>query len=402
MRSFNTKKGVSVIALSLILFNLIAQIAPVKVQAAIDAPSVYLDAVAPVSEGTSISFHGYFHDIMLDPTGYYWTAQIDFGNGDGYDFGEVSPSQSLDYTYNYGYVSGTTDYSVRLNVVRHNPKIGIAPVGTASTVATILNVVPNVTITPRDQVVTEGTIVTLSAYVEGGNAPLSYAWSGACSGYGVYSDAPSTVGTHTCSVTVTDVDGDSDTDSTTVKVNAKLTNPTQPPVTEPPADNDNDDDDVVVEPVVMGSQTCSAKSIVSGYVYFDNNGNGTRESQENGAENVELKVYFNQNGQLELVIKITTDDSGYWKTNLCGGNYTVRLSEDTLPENTQITGAGELDFAMEAGINTEDINFGITTVTTDATSNFNWLWVIIPLIVALLGITVYAAAKSRKEMSIKK
>ncbi len=398
---------VKLLTLSALLFNLFMPLFATKVEA-IDAPSVYLQSDQVISELGTASFSGYFHDIMITPPpGLNWTASMSFGDGTYHNFGKVTESQRLETTHTYGAVSTSRTYEVRLSVVRHQSGNSIEPVGTATVTVTVLNNMPKVNITPDNPSVNEGTSVALTANVTGGNTPMTYSWSGACSGNGQTSNAPSSVGTHTCSVLVTDSDGDTGTDSTVVTVNAvPVTPPVEPPVNPPVIQPDP----IVVTPVetpkkeetkpaVLGTQTCNTKSTASGFVYVDTNKNDAKDNSEKGVGNVELKIYNTVNSQLELVAKVTTDSYGYWKASLCPGNYTVRITESTLASNNKLSGDAQKDFTMQANSNNSDINFAIVPQVKPSTlSTINWLWIIIPgLIILAFILAVVGAMKMTRE-----
>jgi parallel beta-helix repeat protein len=81
--------------------------------------------------------------------------------------------------------------------------------GHAGITVVILNNPPEVSIAADPgTLVTEGTLVTLTALVTEGNAPFDYNWGGDCLGKGDTTQVPTSSGVYECNVTVTDNDGD--------------------------------------------------------------------------------------------------------------------------------------------------------------------------------------------------
>ncbi len=211
-----------------------------------EPPVVVLDGDTTIDEGDTATFTGSFtdpssnfntafggllDDHMMDDSP--WTASVDYGDGAGWEIlgTHMVPEtvESMSHTYDN---AGT--YTVSLRVCEFDDtvmstwplRVATAVTGdgectTVSRQLTVNDVVPTVSITADPRLtVDEGTAVTLTAVGSGGNAPLTYAWSGDCSGNTTSVTMPTVAGTYTCDVTVTDADGDTATDSATVTVNA--------------------------------------------------------------------------------------------------------------------------------------------------------------------------------------
>ncbi len=211
-----------------------------------ESPVVVLDGDTTINEGDTATFTGSFtdpssnfntafggllDDHMMDD--FPWTASVDYGDGAGWEIlgTHMVPEtvESMSHTY-----ANAGTYTVSLRVCEFDDTVmstwplrvatAVTGEGECTTVSrqlTVNDVVPTVSITADPGLtVDEGTAVTLTAVGSGGNAPLTYAWSGDCSGNTTSVTMPTVAGTYTCDVTVTDADGDTATDSATVTVNA--------------------------------------------------------------------------------------------------------------------------------------------------------------------------------------
>jgi hypothetical protein len=105
---------------------------------------------------------------------------------------------------------------------------------------------------------------------------------------------------------------------------------------------------------------------ISGTVFNDNNGNGTRDSGETSASGATVYIDSNKDGLLDNGEKSTTSDSsGNWSfTGLAAGSYRVRLKnaagkQHTLPAQT----ANFYDVTVTAGGTATGKLFGVRTFT---------------------------------------
>ncbi len=175
--------------------------------------------------------------------------------------------------------------------------------------------------------------------------------------------------------------------------------PTPDPVDEQDED-DNDNNEEIEE--VLGVQNCDVKSDVSGYVYFDENEDGEMNDDEKGAEDVQVKVYeLDENNQLRLVARKSTDEDGKWDLNLCPGDYKVKINENSLPEGSELVSEEALEITVEEGEDMEDVSFALEGEVSEESdseedSGFNWLWVLIPVAVLAAAGGLFLFAKKRK------
>jgi len=411
------------------------------------APIVDLQADQTINEGQSASFTGSFDDPsymedslfgpMLPPAALtsfsslrgsllaaeegegtpnnpddaQWTATIDYGDGTITDLGSFDlPGEIVVPDHTYPYVPATTQYTATLEVCEAPYEAPFFPIffptsegecGTDSIVVTVTNLVPSVALSASPGVsVTAGTIVTLTANGSGGNSPLSYSWSGACSGSGNTKTVPSVAGTYTCNVTVTDFDGDTATDSITITVIAPAgipggtggtgngTGDGTGDATAPEEEEQTDDEN---EGEVLGALTCEEKTKVSGDIYYDKNGNGQKDEDEKSAEGVEVIITTTIDGETITVTTVKTDENGHWETELCPAQYEAKLNKDTLPEKSQVKGDDVLGITVGEDEEVNNVNF---TLSENANS-FNWWYCIIPLLILAALVVLYLLASRR-------
>lgn len=277
---------------------------------------------------------------------------------------------------------------------------------TKTTTLRLTNNSPVVTIGVSPSAVTTSNI-TLTANLVGGNAPFTYSWN--CSSEessNVQTLVLSTVGTRNCSVTVTDNDGDSSTANGSYTINAvQLTqqdsqnnsnqNATggavlgEDTLAQSSAINESD-------PRVLGAttQTCDAKSNVSGYIYSDSDKDNIKDSSEQGIASVKINIVTiskNEDGEDQVieVATIYTNDEGKWEATLCPGEYIVMPDSNTLPEGGSLT-YSTISILVENDKDLTNQNFAVAgaSVNTNATNaaEINW-WVIILIILAVVGVT---------------
>ncbi|MBN1618038.1 hypothetical protein JW887_01690 [Candidatus Dojkabacteria bacterium] len=273
---------------------------------------------------------------------------------------------------------------------------------------TVNNSVPTVAITanPGTTVYT-GTTVVLIANASGVNTPLTYNWRGNCAGSNTTeTTVPNTPGTYTCYVDVTDADGDMATASITITVlaNPVVVQPTQPIVTPVQAEEDEDteeeDSDVLGEEDENdgdnNNDTCEVDATINGYVYYDKNGNGKKDDDENGVKDVKVTIYYlDDDGKRVVVDEVNTDTDGYWETEVCHGNYWVEVDTSTLPDNVDVDG----DSKVEVKVSKDDEkNITFEVKDSDNKSWFNAWYCLIPLLLLVAaGIGYVVLTNSKKE-----
>jgi len=396
-----------------------------------------------INEGDSVNFAGLFDDpsylpsssayggLPNSPDDAKWSPVMDYGDGTVayYPLGMDLPGAVPTIPSNTYSTSGT--YTAILWICEDRPEFhmagnasenvllekllspsaaeavnGFNPLsegtcGMSSVTINVNNLVPAVAIGANPGTsVTEGTAVTLTANGTGGNAPLSYSWSGACSGTAVTCTMPSTPGTYTAVVTVTDVDGDTATDTITITVNpAPVPLPTPEPIPqvlgtgnvpeeEDAEETDEEETEEEAEEVaeeddgqVLGLD-CEEESKVSGYVYYDKNGDDEKDEDEEGSEDVTIKVYAEIDGIRKLISSTRTDENGYWETKVCPGEYEVEIDKDDLPSGAEVKGDDVLKITVDLDEETNDIDFLIEDDGLFA--GLKWWYCVIPLLILLL------------------
>lgn len=348
-----------------------------------------------------------------------WSVEIDYDEGAGFEFlGDMTVPGDINAVFGplqETYENSRT-YTVRVRVCEEDPEVSEndffgnplseGECGMATLTLLVLNVAPTVTISADPGTsVANGTSVTLTANPVGGNVPLTYNWSGDCSGSSQTTTVPSTPGTYNCTVTVTDADLDTATSSITVTVNpldggagaavAGATTTRGLVAGAQAADGgegeEDSDQEEEKEEAVLGEATCENPSKVSGYIYYDNNDNHQKDDDEEGLQDIIVSIYSVIDEEEKFVTTAKTDENGYWETELCAGNYKAKVDKEDLPENTEIA-EEELSLSVEENKDTGEVNFKIKKVS----SKFNWLWCLIPLLILFLLVTLFILL-SRKE-----
>ncbi len=297
-----------------------------------------------------------------------------------------------------------------------------------------LNSTPSVNITasPR-RVVNEGTRVTLTASISGGDKPFQLkSWSGDCSGSANTYRLPGQPGIYRCTYTIIDLDGETASDSITVTVNEEESgsgggnddnnqggdndDTTAPQVT----DNVSSPGEVILgaqaqentglnentetknkgtkttkdkkDGEVLGTLDCEKTNKVSGYVYLDNNNDEKKGDDEKGLKNVEITVYFEQEGEEIVVEKVKTDENGYWEADVCPGEYKARINTDDLPEKMELRGDKIITLNVPEDDVVENINYSVKEL-----KSFDWKVLCWGALIFVLLALAYAYLSSKKK-----
>jgi hypothetical protein len=166
-------------------------------------------------------------------------------------------------------------------------------------------------------------------------------------------------------------------------------------VEEEAEEEETDTEETDDEGEVLGERTCDETSKVSGYVYIDSNGNGEKDDDEEGIEDVTVWVYYyNEEDERVDVAEVETDEDGYWEAEVCPGSYKVEVEEDDVPDDA-VLGQTDQDIEVEEDEDLEDVSFG----AEETRNSMSWIWwaLIILLIVAIAAILLYIVGKDREE-----
>lgn len=318
-----------------------------------------------------------------------WYATIDYGLGNGETYLGQFTSPGAITIPNMLYTHADI-YTVTLKVCETTNDVNLFSENKCTTKTvnvTVNNVTPSVIIY-SNQTNDNGTVrsgsanVLLTSVVRSGNAPFTYQWGGVCSGTESTTSVSLTPGSYYCRVTVTDVDGDVASAGVTVVINAEgnLVYPgTGETTPEETSEEENKTDD---DGTVLGTETqrCETTQKVSGYVYEDKNKNEKKDSREKGYANVTVVLEYEYEGKT-YEVRVETNEDGYWETSVCPGKYTVRLSEQDIPEGYVL--GEEQKITVTDRDELADINLGLIN---EKQSNMNLWWIL--LIVLVLAVLV--------------
>jgi hypothetical protein len=285
---------------------------------------------------------------------------------------------------------------------------------------TIQDNVPTITIDPTDTEVLEGSDpIVLSTTTTNGNSPFIYQWTGDCSGTGDQTTFdPTTEGDYTCTVTVTDADGDTSTDSVDITVGA-VQAVTDENTDEEGGDNNDggsageflglgtgyeltgeageeeeeEGDGATDEEEVLGEDIISCENPITlqGYLYLDKNKNDLMDEKEKGIADINIRIYYIYKGNEITIDEITTDENGYWQTEVCPTEYFLEVNKEDLPKNLSVQEVLSLTISEDSDDPTQ---FNISAIDT---RNF-WqkYWYLILIGTAIIITTTYLIL-SRKE-----
>lgn len=161
---------------------------------------------------------------------------------------------------------------------------------------------------------------------------------------------------------------------------------------------ENENDGTEEEGEVLGL-ICEVEQTMTGYIYLDENGNGRRDSGEEGIEGVRVRiVYTDEDGEEVVVDTVRTDSNGMWKVEVCPGEYEVRLDESTLPSDVKLDGEAVLSVTVNDGEGENDINFSLVSAESDE-SGFDYRWLIVIVVVAGIALLLWRRAASQKPVA---
>lgn len=311
-----------------------------------------------ISQGTNVTFAANITNGN-SPFNYSWSGACSgFGNSQTGQI--VNPavgnySCTVTVTDVDGDVSNTATASFTVNAVSTTP-INLNP-------QAFIAATPSTTVTAPQT-------ITLTAIGIGGDLPYrSYSWFGDCSGNGVTTVVPSAAGTYICGVNITDANGDvSQNPQITLQVTVLAANPvigtTPAPVQQNPQpvqeslSNQTEENQLTEDGVlgnvngvstdsqtgtVLGTQTCTTRIKLSGFIYAAQDSNGTRYSNENGVGGVLVSVFYNdENNQMQLLSSTRSSSAGYWEVNGCPTNYEIKIDKTSIPVGYELSSAETL------------------------------------------------------------
>ncbi len=154
----------------------------------------------------------------------------------------------------------------------------------------------------------------------------------------------------------------------------------------------------------LEDQVCEIRSLTSGYVFRDENGNNVRDENESGFANISLVIFLertNDDGTTEEVVVriVRTNEQGLWETDLCPGDYSIRISNADINEGFRLVGGNTLGFSVAEGQDTEDVNFVVVEVEGETEeAGFNW-WILLLILalIILIGSGYYYYRRNNQE-----
>lgn len=279
---------------------------------------------------------------------------------------------------------------------------------------TVVDNVPTVTITAGSTQITQGTSTVLGTTVTNGNSPYTYQWSGTCTGTESTTTFTGTnTGTYTCTVTVADADGDTASSSiditvtggevlgattgpttTTTKSSVKgTTTKTTPNISEDIQTEELLETTSIEEQSVLGER-CENKKKVSGYVYIDKNKDKEMNDNEEGIKDITITIqYTDEEGNIKTEEEVSTDEKGYWETQLCSGKYNIVVKQDTLPKNIEVPEV----LSLTVSDNEKETIFNIQALDTRNFWQKYWYLIVGGLAIIVIG---YSSIKNRKKEEI--
>lgn len=365
-----------------------------------------------IAEGDEVSFTGLFVDPSSNDAGDddwdddAWEVTIDYNDGNVELFDVAYPEvPGSEFVLNHTYENAGTYYVDLVVCEAQEIEESEGQCSFDRVEIVVNNLSPEVVLSASPSIETIEQPITMTANVSGGNSPvLVTKWNcnfSISNPTNLTQTTPDTPGTYFCTVTVQDVDGDMDvSEQLTVVVNSlpeETTTPTTP-ATSPEAsvlgtgdaveqDDTADEEAVEEEEVlddgqVLGEMVCDQTSMVSGYVYVDENENQSKDDDEKGLEDISVRLYSEIDGERTMVMVVDTNEDGYWQADVCPGEYEVELESEDLPDEYEFSGKLKGISVGEDGLS--DINFEISE---KGGSSYWWvLLVVLALVAFALGL----------------
>lgn len=337
-----------------------------------------IDSDGDISNNSSINFEV----LNNTPTVEINPSSLTVNQGTNVNFAANVANGNSPFTYSWGgscsgFGNSQTGQIVNPAVGNYNCSVVVTDAdGDVSNTANATFTVNAVSTTPTNLIpqafiaaspsttVTAPQTITLTAIGIGGDQPYrSYSWFGDCSGSGVTTVVPAAAGTYICGVIITDANGDvSQNSQRTLQVTVLAANPvtgtTPAPVQQNPqsvqelvgnqVQEEETEDDTTGNVngastdsqagTVLGTQTCTTRIKLSGFVYSAQDSNGTRDSNENGVAEALVSVYYNdENNQMQLLSSVRSSSAGYWEVNGCPTNYEIKIDKTSIPVGYELS-----------------------------------------------------------------
>jgi len=149
----------------------------------------------------------------------------------------------------------------------------------------------------------------------------------------------------------------------------------------------------IEEPSVLGER-CENKKKVSGNVYLDKNKDNEMNENEEGIKDITLTIqYTDEEGNIKTEEEVSTDEKGYWETQLCSGKYNIVVKKDTLPKNIEVSEV----LSLTVSDNEEETIFNIQALDTRNFWQKYWYLIVGGLAIIVIG---YISIKNRKKEEI--
>ena len=119
----------------------------------------------------------------------------------------------------------------------------------------------------------------------------------------------------------------------------------------------------------LNGALAAGSASITGYVWYDDNGNAVWDEAENGMAGVTVELY-NVLDPADTYTQTTAEDGSYQFTDLPAGDYIVQAPETVMLglEEYALTTDNSLPISLDAGENYGDANFGYEGVAFPAGS----------------------------------
>ena len=113
-----------------------------------------------------------------------------------------------------------------------------------------------------------------------------------------------------------------------------------------------------------------------------------------------MEIYLGLNGTSEKITSVKTDKQGYWEVYLCPADYSLTITAEDLPKNSELEWGNFIFITVKEGNSLSDINFPVLSYKSFL-DNFSIVWCALPLIL-LFAAGIYLTLKSKNNDKNKK